>query len=100
MCIPQKDSAKKQPVKELHSCSDSPIKQKSKGIRQNSSLVNEPIKSDPSKKHISIKKERRTVTVSSKTTKSKLNLLEHSVSDTLGSDFEFQESIHILSHLT
>ncbi|XP_059941849.1 centrosomal protein of 78 kDa-like [Mesoplodon densirostris] len=37
-------SAKKQPGKDLHSCSDSPVKQKSKGIGQNNSLVNKPIK--------------------------------------------------------
>ncbi|XP_040113762.1 centrosomal protein of 78 kDa isoform X3 [Oryx dammah] len=96
----KKHSAKKQPGKDLHSCSDSPVKQKSKGIGQNSSLVNEPIKSESSKKHISVKKESEILTVSSKTTRSKLNLLEHSESDTLGSDFECQESIHTLSRLT
>ncbi|XP_020747808.2 centrosomal protein of 78 kDa isoform X2 [Odocoileus virginianus] len=96
----KKHSAKKQPGKDLHSCSDSPVKQKSKGIGQNSSLVNEPIKSESSKKHISVKKESKILTVSSKTTRSKLNILEHSESDTLGSDFEFQESIHTLSRLT
>ncbi|XP_068409538.1 centrosomal protein of 78 kDa isoform X3 [Eschrichtius robustus] len=96
----KKYSAKKQPGEDLHSCYDSPVKQKSQGIGQNNSLVNKPIKSESSKKHISVKKESRIVTVSSKTTKSKLSLLEHSESDTLGSDFEFQESIHTLSHLT
>ena len=96
----RKHSAKKEPGKDLRSCSDSPVKQKSKGIGQNSSLVNEPIKSESSKKHISVKKESKILTVSSKTTRSKLNLLEHSESDTLGSDFEFQESIHNLSRLT
>nr|XP_058927188.1 centrosomal protein of 78 kDa isoform X2 [Kogia breviceps] len=96
----KKYSAKKQPGKDLYSCSDSPVKQKSKGIGQNNSLLNEPIRSESSKKHISVKKESRIVTVSSKTTKSKLSLLEHSESDTLGSDFEFQESIHTLSRLT
>ncbi|XP_059782454.1 centrosomal protein of 78 kDa isoform X3 [Balaenoptera ricei] len=96
----KKYSAKKQPGEDLHSCSDSPVKQKSQGIGQNNSLVNKPIKSESSKKHISVKKESRIVTVSSKTTKSKLSLLEHSESDTLGSDFEFQESIHTLSRLT
>ncbi|XP_049563395.1 centrosomal protein of 78 kDa-like [Orcinus orca] len=55
-------SAKKQPGKDLHSCSDSPVKQKSKGIGQNNSLVNKPIKSESSKKHISVKKESRIVT--------------------------------------
>ncbi|XP_043342927.1 centrosomal protein of 78 kDa isoform X3 [Cervus elaphus] len=96
----KKHSAKKQPGKDLHSCSESPVKQKTRGIGQNSSLVNEPIKSESSKKHISVKKESKILTVSSKTTRSKLNLLEHSESDTLGSDFEFQESIHTLSRLT
>ena len=96
----KKHSAKKQPGKDLRSGSDSPVNQKSKGIGQNSSLVNEPIKSESLKNHISAKKESRIVTVSSKTNKSKLNLLEHSGSDTLESDFEFQESIHTLSRLT
>ncbi|XP_026940059.1 centrosomal protein of 78 kDa-like isoform X2 [Sagmatias obliquidens] len=96
----QNYSPKKQPGKNLHSCSDSPVKQKSKGIGQNNSLLNEPIRSESSKKHISVKKDSTIVTVSSKTTKSKLSLLEHSESDTLGSDCEFQESIHTLSHLT
>ncbi|XP_032283439.1 centrosomal protein of 78 kDa isoform X3 [Phoca vitulina] len=96
----KKYCAKKQPRKDLHSCSDSPVNQKSKGIGQNDSLVNEPVKSESLKKHVSVKKESRIVTVSSKTTKSKLNLLEHSEGDTLGSDFEFQESIHTVSHLT
>uniref|UniRef100_A0A8C9EBA8 Uncharacterized protein n=1 Tax=Phocoena sinus TaxID=42100 RepID=A0A8C9EBA8_PHOSS len=100
----KKFSARKQPGKDLHSCSDSPVKRKSKGIGQNNSLVNKPIKSESSKKYISVK-ESRIVTVSSKTTKSritksKLNLLEHSESDTPGSDCEFQESIHTLSRLT
>ena len=96
----KKFSARKQPGKDLHSCSDSPVKQKSKGIGQNNSLLNEPIRSESSKKHISVKKESTIVTVSSKTTKSKLSLLEHSESDTLGSDCVFQESIHTLSRLT
>ncbi|XP_027471430.1 centrosomal protein of 78 kDa isoform X6 [Zalophus californianus] len=96
----KKYCAKKQPRKDLHSCSDSPVNWKSKGIGQNDSLVNEPVKSESLKKHVSVKKENRIVTVSSKTTKSKLYLLEHSESDTLGSDFEFQESIHTVSHLT
>ncbi|XP_054439233.1 centrosomal protein of 78 kDa [Pteronotus mesoamericanus] len=96
----KKHSAKKQPGKDLHSCSDSPVNQKSRGIGQNSSLVNEPIKSESLKKHLSVKKENRIVTVSSKTNKSKLKLLERSESDTLESDFEFQESIHTLSRLT
>nr|XP_054365163.1 centrosomal protein of 78 kDa isoform X4 [Mirounga angustirostris] len=96
----KKHCAKKQPRKDLHPCSDSPVNRKSKGIGQNDSLVNEPVKSESLKKHVSVKKESRIVTVSSKTTKSKLNLLEHSEGDTLGSDFEFQESIHTVSHLT
>ncbi|KAM8801454.1 centrosomal protein of 78 kDa isoform 2-T2 [Rhynchonycteris naso] len=95
----KKHSAKKQPGKDLHSRSDSPVNRKSKGIGKNSSLVNEPVKTESLKKHISVK-ESRIVTVSSKTTKSKLNLLEYSESDTLGSDFEYQESIPSLSHLT
>lgn len=90
----KKHCAKKQPGKDLHSCSDSPISWKSKGSRQDSSLVNEPFKSESLKKHFSVKKESRIVTVSSNTTKSNLNLLECSESDTLGSDFEFPESIH------
>ncbi|XP_039701764.1 centrosomal protein of 78 kDa isoform X2 [Pteropus medius] len=96
----RKHSAKKQPGKDLHSCSDSPVNQKNKGMGQNSSLINEPVKSESLKKQISVKKESRIVTVSSKTAKSNFSLLEHSESDTLGSDFEFQESIHTLSRLT
>ncbi|XP_012577095.1 PREDICTED: centrosomal protein of 78 kDa isoform X2 [Condylura cristata] len=96
----KKHATKKQPGKDQPSCSDSSVSLKSKGVRQNSSVVNEPVKSESLKKHISVKKESRIVTVSSKTAKSKLNLLEHSESDTLGSDFEFQESIHTLSRLT
>ncbi|XP_072618832.1 centrosomal protein of 78 kDa isoform X6 [Vulpes vulpes] len=92
--------AKKQPRKDLRSCSDSLVNWRSKGMEQNDSFVNEPVKSESLKKHVSVQKESRIVTVSSKTTKSKLNLLEHSESDTLGSDFEFQESIHTVSHLT
>lgn len=94
----KKHSARKKHGKDLHSRSDSPVNWKSKGIEQNS--FNEPIKSDSLKNHISVQKDSRIVTVSSKRTKSKLNLLEHSESDTLGSDFEFQESIHTLSRLT
>ncbi|XP_036116782.1 centrosomal protein of 78 kDa isoform X1 [Molossus molossus] len=96
----RKHSAKKQPGQDLHSLSDSPVNRKSKGTEQSSSLINEPVKSESLKKDISVKKESRIVTVSSKRTKSKFNLLEHSESDTLGSDFEFQESIHTLSRLT
>ncbi|XP_042820250.1 centrosomal protein of 78 kDa isoform X4 [Panthera tigris] len=96
----KKHSAKKQSRNDLHSCSDSPANQKSHRIGQNGSLVNEPIKSESLKNPISVKKESKIVTLSSKRAKSKLNLLEHSESDTLGSDFEIQESIHTVSHLT
>uniref|UniRef100_A0ABI7XWX3 Centrosomal protein 78 n=1 Tax=Felis catus TaxID=9685 RepID=A0ABI7XWX3_FELCA len=95
-----KHSAKKQSRNDLHSCSDSPVNQKSHRIGQNGSLVNEPIKSESLKNPISVKKESKIVTLSSRRAKSKLNLLEHSESDTLGSDFEIQESIHTVSHLT
>uniref|UniRef100_A0A8C8YE45 Centrosomal protein of 78 kDa n=1 Tax=Prolemur simus TaxID=1328070 RepID=A0A8C8YE45_PROSS len=90
----KKHSAKKQLGKDPHSYSDSSINRKSKGIRETSSLVSESIKSESLKKYISVKKESTIVTVSSKTNTSKSNPLEHSESDTLGSDFEFQESIH------
>lgn len=96
----KKHSAKKKHGGDLHSRSDSSVNWKSKGIEHESSLVNEPSKSESLKNHISVKKESRIVTVSSKRTKSKFNVLEHSESDTLGSDFEFQESIHTLSRLT
>ncbi|XP_011769297.2 centrosomal protein of 78 kDa isoform X8 [Macaca nemestrina] len=96
----KKHSGKKHPGKDLHSCSDSPENRKSKGTGETSSLVNELIKSRSLKKSVSVKKENRIVTVSSKTNKSKSSPLEHSESDTLGSDFEFQESIHSLSRLS
>ncbi|XP_049489855.1 centrosomal protein of 78 kDa isoform X3 [Panthera uncia] len=96
----KKHSAKKQSRNDLHSCSDSPANQKSHRIGQNGALVNETIKSESLKNPISVKKESKIVTLSSKRAKSKLNLLEHSESDTLGSDFEIQESIHTVSHLT
>uniref|UniRef100_A0A2K6N5E1 Centrosomal protein of 78 kDa n=1 Tax=Rhinopithecus bieti TaxID=61621 RepID=A0A2K6N5E1_RHIBE len=96
----KKHSGKKHPGKDLHSCSDSPENRKSKGTGETSSLVNEPIKSRSLKKSVSVKKENRIVTVSSKTNKSKSSPLEHSESDTLGSDFEFQENIHSLSRLS
>ncbi|XP_073908204.1 centrosomal protein of 78 kDa isoform X4 [Castor canadensis] len=83
-----------------HSAEKQPGNWKRKGIGENSSLDDEPIKSESLKKYISVKKESRIVTVSSKTNKSKPNPLENSESDTLGSDFEFQESICSLSHLT
>ncbi|XP_005408355.1 PREDICTED: centrosomal protein of 78 kDa isoform X2 [Chinchilla lanigera] len=96
----KKHSAKKQPRNDLHSYSDSPVSWKNKGTRENSSLVNEPVKSESLKKLTSVKKESRIVTVSSKTNKSKNNPLEHSESDTVGSDSEIPESIHSLSRLT
>ncbi|XP_077822796.1 centrosomal protein of 78 kDa isoform X8 [Macaca mulatta] len=96
----KKHSGKKHPGKDLHSCSDSPENRKSKGTGETGSLVNESIKSRSLKKSVSAKKENRIVTVSSKTNKSKSSPLEHSESDTLGSDFEFQESIHSLSRLS
>ncbi|XP_040305232.1 centrosomal protein of 78 kDa isoform X3 [Herpailurus yagouaroundi] len=96
----KKHSAKKQSRNDLRSCSDSPVNQKSHRIGQNGSLVNEPVKSESLKNPISVKKESKIVTLSSKRAKSKLDLLEHSESDTLGSDSEIQESIHTVSHLT
>uniref|UniRef100_A0A2K5MPB5 Centrosomal protein of 78 kDa n=1 Tax=Cercocebus atys TaxID=9531 RepID=A0A2K5MPB5_CERAT len=96
----KKHSDKKHPGKDLHSCSDSPENRKSKGTGETSSLVNESIKSRSLKKSVSVKKENRIVTVSSKTNESKSSPLEHSESDILGSDFEFQESIHSLSRLS
>ncbi|XP_069330197.1 centrosomal protein of 78 kDa isoform X2 [Eulemur rufifrons] len=90
----KKHSAKKQLGKDPHSYSDSSINWKSKGTRETSSLISESIKSESLKKYISVKKESTIVTVSSKTNTSKSNPLEHSESDTFGSDFEFQESIH------
>ncbi|XP_069906596.1 centrosomal protein of 78 kDa isoform X4 [Oryctolagus cuniculus] len=95
-----KHSAKKHLGKDQHSYSDSSINRKSKGIGGNGSLVNDPVKSESLKKYISVKKESRIVTLSSKTSKSQPNPVEHSESDTLGSDFEFPESIHSLSRLT
>ncbi|KAM9207755.1 centrosomal protein of 78 kDa isoform 1-T1 [Dugong dugon] len=96
----KKHSAKKQHGKDLHFYSNSIVNWQSKGIKGSSPLINEPIKSESLQKHISAKKEGGIVTASSRTNKSKPNPLEHSESDTLGSDFEFQESIHTLSHLT
>ncbi|XP_054979687.1 centrosomal protein of 78 kDa isoform X2 [Sorex araneus] len=90
-------SVKSQQEKDLRPHTSSSGSGKSKGIGRKSSLVSEPAKSESLKKHISVQKESRIVTVSSKTTTSKLNVSE---SDTVGSDFEFQESIHTLSHLT
>lgn len=90
----RKSAPEKHSGKDLLSDPGSPVNSKSKGIGDNRSLLNEPIKSESLKKHISVKKENRIVTVSSKTIKSKPNPVEHSENDTLGSDFEFQESIH------
>ncbi|KAL6067162.1 hypothetical protein STEG23_015988 [Scotinomys teguina] len=96
----RKCSTEKHSGKDLLSDPDSPGNSKSKGIGDKRSLLNEPIKSESLKNHISVKKENRIVTVSSKTIKSKPNPLEHSESDTIGSDFECQESIHSSAHLT
>ncbi|XP_052044748.1 centrosomal protein of 78 kDa isoform X2 [Apodemus sylvaticus] len=96
----RRPSAERHCRKDLLSDSDSPVNSKSRGPGDKRSLLTEPIKSESLKKCISIKKENRTVTVSSKTIKSKPNPLEHSESDTLGSDFECQERIHSSAHLT
>ncbi|CAO2584892.1 Centrosomal protein of 78 kDa, partial [Lemmus lemmus] len=96
----RKRSTEKHSGKDLLSNPDSPVNSKSKGTGDKRSLLSEPIKSESLKKHVSVKKENRIVTVSSKTIKSKPNTLEHSESDTVGSDFEFQESIHSSAHLT
>lgn len=93
-------SSEKHSGKDLLSDPDSPVNSKSRGIGDKRSLLNEPIKSESLKNHISVKKENRIMTVSSKTIKSKPNPLEHSESDTLGSDFECQENIHSSAHLT
>ncbi|XP_057634877.1 centrosomal protein of 78 kDa isoform X2 [Chionomys nivalis] len=98
--VASKRSTEKHSGKDLLSNPDSPVNSKSKGIGDKRSLLNEPTKSESLKKHVSVKKESRIVTVSSKTIKSKSNPLEHSESDTVGSDFEFQESIHSSAHLT
>nr|XP_048285796.1 centrosomal protein of 78 kDa isoform X3 [Myodes glareolus] len=98
--VTSKRSTEKHSGKDLLSNPDSPVNSKSKGIGDKRSLLNEPTKSESLKKHVSVKKENRIVTVSSKTIKSKPNPLEHSESDTVGSDFEFQESIHSSAHLT
>ncbi|XP_038944919.1 centrosomal protein of 78 kDa isoform X3 [Rattus norvegicus] len=96
----RRQSAERHSRKDLHSDSDSPVNSKGKGPGEKRSLLNEPIKSESLKKCVSIKKENRIVTVSSKSIKSKPNLLEHSESDTIGSDFEFQEHDHSSAHLT
>ncbi|XP_028625934.1 centrosomal protein of 78 kDa isoform X2 [Grammomys surdaster] len=96
----RRQSAERHSRKNLLSDSDSPVNSQSKGSGEKRSLLNEPIKSESLKKCISIKKENRIVTVSPKTIKSKPNPLEHSESDTLGSDFEFQERVHSSAHLT
>ncbi|CAH6793826.1 centrosomal protein of 78 kDa isoform X2 [Phodopus roborovskii] len=96
----RKNSTEKHSGKDLLSDPASPVNSKSKGLGDKRSLLNEPIKSESLKKHNSVKKENRIVTVSSKTIKSKPSPLEHSESDTLGSDFELQESVHSSAHLT
>lgn len=98
--VASKRSTEKHSGKDQLSNPDSPGNSKSKGIGDKRSLLNEPTKSESLKKHVSVKKENRIVTVSSKTIRSKSNPLEHSESDTVGSDFEFQESIHSSAHLT
>lgn len=98
--VASKRSTEKHSGKDLLSNPDSPVNSQSKGIGDKRSLLNEPTKSESLKKHVSVKKENRIVTVSSKTIRSKSNPLEHSESDTVGSDFEFQESIHSSAHLT
>nr|XP_055128162.1 centrosomal protein of 78 kDa isoform X4 [Symphalangus syndactylus] len=52
----KKHSGKQHPGKDLHFCSDCPENQKSKGTRETSSLVNEPIKNRSLKKYVSVKK--------------------------------------------
>ncbi|XP_040844733.1 centrosomal protein of 78 kDa isoform X3 [Ochotona curzoniae] len=96
----RKYPGKRQVASDQQACADSPTNRKNKGFGANDSLINEPIKSESLKKYISVKKESRIVTVSSETSRSKPNPVEHSGSDTLGSDFEFPESIHSLSRLT
>ncbi|XP_058513353.1 centrosomal protein of 78 kDa isoform X2 [Ochotona princeps] len=96
----RKYPAKKQAASDQQGCADSSTNRKNKGFGSNDSLINEPVKSESLKKYISVKKESRIVTVSSETSKSKPNPVEHSESDTLGSEFEFPESIHSLSRLT
>ncbi|XP_038166297.1 centrosomal protein of 78 kDa isoform X1 [Arvicola amphibius] len=98
--VTSKRSTEKHSGKDLLSNPDPPVNSKSKGIGDKRSLLNEPTKSESLKKHVSVKKENTIVTVSSKTIKSKPNPLEHSGNDTVGSDFEFQESIHSSAHLT
>ncbi|KAL1787527.1 centrosomal protein of 78 kDa [Sigmodon hispidus] len=94
----RKRSTGKHSGKDPLSDPDPPVNSESKGIGNKRSLLTEPIKSESLKKHFSVKKENRVVTVSSKTIKSKPNPLEHSESDTLGSDFEVQESVHSSAH--
>ncbi|XP_055470097.1 centrosomal protein of 78 kDa isoform X2 [Psammomys obesus] len=86
--------------KDLLSDPDLPVNSKSKGTGGKRSLLNEPIKSESLKNYVSVKKENRIMTVSSKTIKSKPSPLEHSEGDTVGSDFEIQESVHSSAHLT
>ncbi|XP_051002163.1 centrosomal protein of 78 kDa [Acomys russatus] len=96
----RKHSSEKHSGKDLLSDLDAAGNSKGKGTGGERSLLNEPIKSESLKKCISVKKENRIVTISSKTIKSKSSPLEHSGSDTIGSDCEFQESVHLSAHLT
>ncbi|XP_075829748.1 centrosomal protein of 78 kDa isoform X2 [Microtus pennsylvanicus] len=98
--VASKRSIEKHSGKDQLSIPDSPVNSQSKGTGDKRSLLNEPTKSESLKKHVSVKKENRIVTVSSKTIRSKSNPLEHSESDTVGSNFEFQESVHSSAHLT
>ncbi|XP_042636599.1 centrosomal protein of 78 kDa [Orycteropus afer afer] len=96
----KKHSSARQHGNDLHLYSDSAANRKSKGSGGNKSLINEPFKTESLKKHISAKKEGGIVSVSSETNKNKPSPLEQSESNTLRSDFEFQENIHALSRLT
>ncbi|XP_026637411.1 centrosomal protein of 78 kDa isoform X1 [Microtus ochrogaster] len=98
--VASKRSTEKHSGKDQLFIPDSPVNSQSKGTGDKRSLLNEPTKSESLKKHVSVKKENRIVTVSSKTIRSKSNPLERSESDTVGSDFEFQESVHSSAHLT
>lgn len=96
----RRPSAERHCRKDQVSHSDSSVNSKSRGPGDKRSLLTEPIKSESLKNCISIKKENRIVTVSSKTINSKPSPLERSESDTLGSDLECQERVHSSTHLT
>ncbi|KAM5299051.1 centrosomal protein of 78 kDa isoform 2-T2 [Ctenodactylus gundi] len=96
----KKACARRQPGKEAPSCAGCPVSCRGQGGRESSGLLSGPSESESLRKYISVTKQSRIVTVSSKTSKSKPSPLELSVSDTVGSDFEIQESIHSLSHST